>query len=36
MTAFDLFQLLGAVSVIFYTLFIRSQYLRIENVSYII
>jgi hypothetical protein len=31
LTIFDLFQLLGCVSVIFYTLFIRSQYLRIEN-----
>ena len=33
MTVFDLFQLLGGMSVIFYTLFVRSQYLRIENVS---
>jgi hypothetical protein len=31
MTVFDLFQLLGGMSVIFYTLFVRSQYLRIEN-----
>ena len=35
MTAFDLFQILGAVSVIFYTLFIRSQYLRIESVRFL-
>ena len=32
MTIFDLFQLLGAVSLILYALFVRSQYLRIVPV----
>ena len=32
MTIYDLAQLIGAFSLVFYALFVRSQYLRIEEV----
>ncbi len=33
MTVYDLFQLIGILSLAFYTLFVRSQFLRIQEVG---
>ena len=36
MTVFDLFQIIGGFSAIFFTLFVRSQFLRVEEVGHVI